>query len=87
MPAIVKPPSISWTEVFKRTWKEADEDDVFGRSAQLAYYFFLAFDLCYRGIGRLGRQGSARARGGARLSRKRTSWFGLDVNTKDPYRS
>ena len=42
MPAIVKPASISWTEVFKRTWKEADEDDVFGRSAQLAYYFFLA---------------------------------------------
>jgi len=42
MPAIVKPASISWTAVFKRTWKEADEDDVFGRSAQLAYYFFLA---------------------------------------------
>ena len=42
MPAIVKPASISWTEVFKRTWKEANEDDVFGRSAQLAYYFFLA---------------------------------------------
>jgi membrane protein len=42
MPAIVKPRSISWTEVFKRTWKEANEDDVLGRSAQLAYYFFLA---------------------------------------------
>lgn len=42
MLAIVKPPSISWTEVFKRTWKEANEDDVLGRSAQLAYYFFLA---------------------------------------------
>jgi membrane protein len=42
MPAIVKPHSISWTEVFKRTWKEANEDDVLGRSAQLAYYFFLA---------------------------------------------
>jgi membrane protein len=42
MPAIVKPASISWTEVLKRTWKEANEDDVFGRSAQLAYYFFLA---------------------------------------------
>jgi membrane protein len=42
MPAIVKPPSISWSEVFKRTWREADKDDVFGRSAQLAYYFFLA---------------------------------------------
>jgi predicted flavoprotein YhiN len=32
MPAIVKPASMSWTEVFKRTWKEADEGDVFGRS-------------------------------------------------------
>src|SRR6202162_4675696 len=42
MPAIVKPSSISWTEVFKRTWNEANEDDVLGRSAQLAYYFFLA---------------------------------------------
>jgi membrane protein len=42
MPAIVKPASVSWTEVFKRTWKEANEDDVLGRSAQLAYYFFLA---------------------------------------------
>ncbi len=42
MPAIVKPKSITWTEVLKRTWKEADEDDVFGRSAQLGYYFFLA---------------------------------------------
>src|ERR1700719_3927983 len=42
MPAIVKPSSISWSEIFKRTWKEASEDDVFGRSAQLAYYFFLA---------------------------------------------
>lgn len=42
MLAIVNPKSISWMEVLKRTWKEADEDDVFGRSAQLAYYFFLA---------------------------------------------
>jgi len=42
MPAIVKPRSISWTEVFRRTWKEANEDDVLGRSAQLTYYFFLA---------------------------------------------
>jgi membrane protein len=42
MPAIIKPPSVSWGEVLKRTWKEAQEDDVFGRSAQLAYYFFLA---------------------------------------------
>src|SRR6202162_2977533 len=42
MPAIVKPHSISWTEVFKRTWREANEDDVLGLSSQLAYYFFLA---------------------------------------------
>jgi membrane protein len=42
MPAIIKPPSVSWGEVLKRTWKEAQEDDVFGRSAELAYYFFLA---------------------------------------------
>jgi membrane protein len=42
MPAIVKPQSISWTEVLKRTWQEANEVDVLGRSAQLAYYFFLA---------------------------------------------
>jgi membrane protein len=42
MPAIVKPKSIRWTEIFKRTWKEGSEDDVLGRSAQLAYYFFLA---------------------------------------------
>jgi membrane protein len=42
MPVIVKPPSVSWTEIFKRTWKEGSEDDVLGRSAQLAYYFFLA---------------------------------------------
>lgn len=42
MPALVKPPSISWAEVLKRTWKEADHDDVWGRSAQLSYYFFLS---------------------------------------------
>ena len=29
-------------EIFRRTLKEANEDDVLGRSAQLAYYFFLA---------------------------------------------
>jgi len=29
-------------EITKRTWKEIREDDVFGRAAQLAYYFFLA---------------------------------------------
>lgn len=29
-------------EIAKRTWAELRADDVFGRSAQLAYYFFLA---------------------------------------------
>lgn len=30
------------TEVAKRSWEEILADDVFGRAAQLAYYFFLA---------------------------------------------
>src|SRR3981081_2616110 len=42
MASIVKPASISWTEVFKRALKEANQDDVLGCSAQLSYYFFLA---------------------------------------------
>ncbi len=42
MAAIVKPKWITWTEVLRRTWKKAQEDDVLGRSAQLSYYFFLA---------------------------------------------
>lgn len=33
---------LSWKEVAKRAWEEIREDDVFGRAAQLAYYFFLA---------------------------------------------
>ncbi len=33
---------VSPTEVAKRTWAEIRADDVFGRAAQLAYYFFLA---------------------------------------------
>jgi membrane protein len=37
-----KPPRLSWADATKRTWEKANEDDVFGRSAQLAYYFFLA---------------------------------------------
>jgi membrane protein len=42
MSAMVKPSSITWMEVFKRTCKEAMDDDVLGHSAQLSYYFFLA---------------------------------------------
>ncbi len=33
---------ISWSELAKRTYKEAIEDDSLGLAAQLAYYFFLA---------------------------------------------
>src|ERR1700719_5087201 len=33
---------VSTIEIAQRTWAEIREDDVFGRSAQLAYYFFLA---------------------------------------------
>lgn len=33
---------ITWKELGRRVWREADEDDVFGRAAQLAYYFLLA---------------------------------------------
>ncbi len=42
MAAIVKPPSITWFQIFKRTWKEADRDDILGRAAELSYYFFLS---------------------------------------------
>jgi hypothetical protein len=31
---------LSWSELLKRTAKEASEDDVLGLAAQLAYYFF-----------------------------------------------
>src|ERR1700719_88259 len=33
---------VSTIEIARRTWAEIREDDVFGRAAQLAYYFFLA---------------------------------------------
>ena len=33
---------LSLKELGKRVWKSVNDDDVFGRSAQLAYYFFLA---------------------------------------------
>ena len=33
---------ISWSELARRTYKEAMEDDSLGLAAQLAYYFFLA---------------------------------------------
>lgn len=37
-----RPASIGRTEVAKRTWKRIEHDDVFGRSAEHSYYFFLA---------------------------------------------
>lgn len=33
----------NWIQVFRRVWAEMLRDDVFGASAQLAYYFLLAF--------------------------------------------
>ena len=33
---------LSLKEFFRRVWSEIQEDDVFGRAAQLAYYFLLA---------------------------------------------
>jgi membrane protein len=38
----VKPPGIAWKEVVRRTFTNAMDDDILGRSAQLSYYFFLA---------------------------------------------
>ena len=34
--------SLSWSELARRTWREAIDDDVLGLAAQLSYYFFLA---------------------------------------------
>jgi membrane protein len=34
--------SLSWSELARRTWRDAVEDDVLGLAAQLSYYFFLA---------------------------------------------
>lgn len=33
---------LTFTELGKRVWKEADEDKIFGTAAELAYYFLLA---------------------------------------------
>lgn len=33
---------LSWKELLKRVWNEASEDDIWGRAAQLSYYFLLA---------------------------------------------
>lgn len=34
--------NISWLELAKRVWKEANDDRMFGRAAELSYYFLLA---------------------------------------------
>jgi len=33
---------LSFIEIVKRTWQQVQEDDIFGRAAQLSYYFLLA---------------------------------------------
>jgi membrane protein len=33
---------LGWKELARRVWSEVSEDDIFGRSAQLSYYFLLA---------------------------------------------
>ena len=34
--------NLGWRELAKRVWKEMQEDEVFGRAAELSYYFLLA---------------------------------------------
>ena len=34
--------NLSWGELAKRVWHEINEDEVFGRAAELSYYFLLA---------------------------------------------
>lgn len=33
---------VTWKDLGKRVWQQVNEDDVFGRAAQLSYYFLLA---------------------------------------------
>ena len=42
MDSLWKLGGLSWVELGKRVWAEINEDDVWGRAAQLAYYFLLA---------------------------------------------
>ena len=42
MDSLWKLGGLSWFDIGKRVWKEINEDDVWGRAAQLAYYFLLA---------------------------------------------
>ena len=42
MSSLWKLGGLRWRELAKQAWKEIQEDDVFGRAAQLSYYFILA---------------------------------------------
>jgi membrane protein len=42
MASLWKLGGLTWKNLGKRVWKEMNEDDVFGRAAQLSYYFLLA---------------------------------------------
>jgi membrane protein len=42
MASLWKLGGLSWMGLAKRVWAEIEEDEVFGRAAQLAYYFLLA---------------------------------------------
>ena len=42
MASLWKLGGLTWTALVKRVWSEIQKDEVFGRAAQLAYYFLLA---------------------------------------------
>ena len=42
MPSLWKLDGLGWLELGKRVWSEIQEDKVFGRAAELSYYFLLA---------------------------------------------
>jgi membrane protein len=41
-PSVWELGGLSWKELGKRVWQQIEEDDVWGRAAQLSYYFLLA---------------------------------------------
>ena len=42
MPSLWKLGGMGWLQLAKRVWNEIQEDNVFGRAAELSYYFLLA---------------------------------------------
>src|SRR5215207_3324593 len=42
MESLWKLGNLGWRELAKRVWREIQEDEVFGRAAELSYYFLLA---------------------------------------------